>query len=77
MILSELRDYLRQKRRVALQDLMRHFDIEADALRGMLQQWIRKGKVRQIQPNSACGSSCCKCDASLIEFYEWLDDANA
>jgi len=73
MILSDLRSYLQQQRRVSLADLVTHFDIDADALRGMLGKWIRKGNVRLIPLDSACGTSCCKCDATLTELYEWIN----
>ncbi|MGR9072932.1 MAG: FeoC-like transcriptional regulator [Gammaproteobacteria bacterium] len=72
MILSELKIYLMQKRKVALLDMMNHFDMEADALRGMLKKWIGKGKVRLLTAESACGTSCCKCDPALTEIYEWI-----
>jgi hypothetical protein len=42
MILSDLRTYLQQQRRVSLADLVTHFNIDADALRGMLSKWIAK-----------------------------------
>lgn len=74
MILSDLRDYLKQQQRVTLQDLMIHFRMDADALRGMLAVWIRKGKVKKNAPDSvACGTSCCKCDPTLTELYEWQE----
>lgn len=71
MILSELRSYLKEKKRVTLNDLVIHFDMDADALRGMLGKWIRKGKVRQLPVGAGCGTSCSKCDPTLTEFYEW------
>lgn len=73
MILSELRDYLKQEHRVTLHDLVIHFDIDADALRGMLGKWISKGKVKRLSPDSTCGTTCCKCDPTLTELYEWVD----
>lgn len=73
MILSDLRSYLQDRRRVTLNDLVVHFQIDADALRGMLAKWISKGKVRQSPAASACGTSCCKCDPALTEIYEWID----
>ena len=74
MILSDLRPYLQQQRRVSLADLVNHFGIDADALRGMLGKWISKGNVRLIPlESSACGTSCCKCDATLTELYEWIN----
>ena len=74
MILSDLRDYLKQQQRVTLHDLMIHFRMDADALRGMLAVWMRKGKVKKNAPDSAsCGTSCCKCDPTLTELYEWQE----
>ena len=75
MILSDLRSYLKQQHRVALKDLVVHFDVDADALRGMLGLWVNKGKVRRLSLKSDCGTSCCKCDATLTELYEWVDNA--
>jgi len=77
MILSELRAYMMLNRRVTLSDLVTHFNVEADALRGMLAKWVGKGKVRQLSKDggSACGASCCKCNPLLTEMYEWLDDS--
>jgi len=73
MILSELRDYLREKKRVTLNELVIHFDMDADALRGMLAKWIIKRKLRQLPVDSNCGTRCCKCDPTLTELYEWLE----
>ncbi|MGR8929400.1 MAG: FeoC-like transcriptional regulator [Gammaproteobacteria bacterium] len=72
MILSDLRSYLQAKHRVTLNDLVLHFDVDANALRGMLEKWVKKGKVRQTTAESACGTSCCKCDPLLTEIYEWM-----
>lgn len=74
MILSDLRDYLKKQRRVALADLTNHFGMDADALRGMLGKWISKGKVRKLPLTSSCGTSCCQCDTALTEIYEWVDE---
>lgn len=73
MILSDLRSYLKEKHCVALIDLVNHFDMEADAIRGMLGKWISKGKVRKLATDAACGTSCCKCDPTLTELYEWIE----
>lgn len=76
MILSELRDYLKEQRRVALIDLVNHFGVDAEALRGMLGKWISKGNLRKLPSGTTCGSStCCKCDPASIELYEWLDNS--
>jgi len=72
MILSDLRRYLQDKHRVTLNDLVLHFNVDANALRGMLGKWISKGKVKQSTVESGCGTSCCKCDPLLTEIYEWV-----
>ncbi|MCF7987196.1 MAG: FeoC-like transcriptional regulator [Methylovulum sp.] len=74
MILSDLRTYLKQQQRVALRDLSIHFNMDADALRGMLSKWVNKGRVRKTALETACGTQCCKCDASLTEIYEWVEN---
>lgn len=73
MILSDLRNYLQEKRRVTLNDLVLHFHVDANALRGMLSKWISKGKVRLTSAATNCGTTCCKCDPLLTEIYEWID----
>lgn len=73
MILSDLRNYMQEKRRVTLNDLVLHFKVDANALRGMLNKWINKGKVKQSPVGTNCGTSCCKCDPLLTEIYEWVD----
>jgi len=47
MILAEIKRYLRQHGQAPLQDIALHCDAEPDAVRGMLEQWIRKGKVEK------------------------------
>ncbi|MEN9597275.1 MAG: hypothetical protein RL236_1709 [Pseudomonadota bacterium] len=71
MILSELRTYLKDRKSVALRDLILHFDTDADALRGMLQVLIVKNYVQKASAKEACGTSCCKCDSTLTEIYEY------
>ncbi|NOT12662.1 MAG: sugar metabolism transcriptional regulator [Methylococcaceae bacterium] len=74
MILSDLRSYLKQQRKVALADLAIHFNMDANALRGMLGKWMSKGHVRKLTRESACGTSCCQCDPAMTEIYEWIDN---
>jgi putative ferrous iron transport protein C len=73
MILSDLKNYLKEHKRVALVDLANRFSMEPDALRGMLGKWINKGKVRKLDSGTRCGDGCCQCDPAQIELYEWVD----
>lgn len=71
MILFELKRYLADRRRVDLADICNRFDVDAEALRGMLDQWIRKGRVRRISDAGTCGG-CCGCNTPTAEVYEWI-----
>ena len=77
MILSELRDYLRQHGQASLQDMALHFDAEPDALRGMLQHWIAKGRITRHKAKASCGDSCSQCDPASVELYVWQQSAQA
>lgn len=72
MILSELKHYLADRRRAPLSDLVTRFEIEPEALRGMLQHFMRKGRVRRLDEGGCgtCGGGCCA--APVPEVYEWL-----
>ena len=73
MILSQVRDYLKQRGQCTLSDIALHFDTDADAVRGMLDVWIRKGKVRKTSGTESCGTSCQSCDPAATEVYSWCD----
>ncbi|MEE9357960.1 FeoC-like transcriptional regulator [Candidatus Vondammii sp. HM_W22] len=73
MILSELRDYLKTNRRAALIDMAHRFDTDPDALRGMLNKWVAKGRVEKLPQGSECGGGCCKCDPATTEVYAWKE----
>jgi len=71
MNLTKLKSYLILNKRAALIDLAHHLDVTPDAVKGMLEHWIRKGKVRHLE-GSACNKGCCQCDPAGLEIYEWI-----
>ncbi len=71
MILSELKQYLQQRRQVTLADVVNHFDVDANVARDMLQVWMNKGKVQRLQAAASCGSACSQCDPMTTEVYVW------
>jgi putative ferrous iron transport protein C len=75
MILSDIKRYLMERQSATLADVALHFDSEPDAVRGMLEQWVKKGKVRKRKLDLSCGSSCDKCDTATTEIYEWITDS--
>jgi hypothetical protein len=73
MILSEVKYYLMNHKRVTLCDLALHFDTETEAMRGMLELWIRKGRVLKSNMQACCSKTCFKCcNTSVMEIYEWI-----
>lgn len=73
MILADIRDYLKQRGQCTLSDIALHFDSDADAIRGMLEVWIRKGKVEKSFATASCGSSCQSCEPAATEVYLWCE----
>lgn len=76
MILSNIRDYLKQRGQCTLSDIALHFDTDADAVRGMLEVWIRKGKVKKHSATASCGTSCQSCDPAATEVYSWCESSS-
>lgn len=70
MILVELQDHLRAERRASLEQLSQRFDAQPDALRGMLDRLVAKGRVRRLERPMRC-SGCKICPDEALEFYEW------
>lgn len=73
MILSELRDYIRQRQSVPLSDIVNHFDIDENTARQMLDVWLSKGKIGKQLATTSCGSSCNKCASAHTEYYFWAE----
>lgn len=71
MTLIELRDYVRDKRRVSLHDLSSTFHVEPGVVEGMVAIWIHKGKIVSHENANNCGS-CCSCEKGLRVYYEWV-----
>ncbi len=70
---SEVKRYLSERKIAPLNDIALHFDMQPDAVRGLLEHWIRKGKVRRFADNS-CEDNCCGgcSENGHKEVYEWL-----
>ncbi len=76
-MLADIKNYLQHRGAVCLSDIALHLGTTPDAARGMLETWIRKGKVRRQQISAACASSCGKCRPDSMEFYEWREDRSS
>jgi len=72
MIVTEVRDYLRQRGQAPLRDMALAFNMDQDALRPILEQLIVKGKAEKLPEGSTCGGGCHSCAPETIEIYQWI-----
>ena len=75
MNLITLRDYLQRHGRTRLGDLAIHFNTQVDAVRFALIEWERRGRVRKLNEEGACASSCgggCCGGGKQDISYEWV-----
>lgn len=71
MILSELKNYVKSRRQVSLKDAALHFDVEPEAIRGMLEFWVSKGKMSKHSNDAACAGGCTCSFREDPEMYVW------
>ncbi len=71
MILAELKKFVESRRRVSLSEAAMHFDIEPEAMRGMLEFWVAKGKISKSVDRASCDGGCACSFSSDQEIYLW------
>lgn len=71
MILSDLKNYVKSRRQVSLRDVALHFDVEPEAIGGMLAFWVSKGKISRYSNPQACGGGCACSFQAERELYMW------
>ncbi len=71
MILSDLKNYVKSRRQVSLKDAALHFDVEPEAIRGMLEFWVCKGKINKYSSDAACAGGCACSFKEDQELYVW------
>lgn len=71
MILADIGHYVRERQQVTLSQIAQHFGAQPDAVRGMLEIWIGKGKISRQLATASCGSTCQQCDTNSTEIYIW------
>lgn len=73
---SEVKAYLKERRRASLGEIAIHFDTTADAAKALVEIWLAKARVRKVEAEAgACATTCVKgcCDpGQAAEVYEWV-----
>lgn len=70
-MLLQLRDFIHQQGIVSLQQLVREFRVEGEALQPMLAIWIVRGVIRVATESKNCQSKCGRCQNRTI-FYQYI-----
>lgn len=70
MILSELMSFIREKRRVSLDEIALRLDTDQSAARSMLELLTEKGRIRKV-PGAACGKQCGSCNCGVYQSGLW------
>lgn len=71
-MLTAIKAYMAQQKRVPLMDLSHRFRSDPEALRPMLAVLERKGRVKKLTTGTVCKlGGCEKCDPAALEVYEW------
>jgi predicted ArsR family transcriptional regulator len=74
-MLSEIRAFLSERKRASLAEIALRLKVPPEAARGMLELWIRKGKVCRLAAfcGGGCSRGCGGCAQShSSEIYEWV-----
>ena len=72
-MLSDICTFVRERQRVSLYELALHFDTDEGLLEGMMQHWLRKGRIKQLI-TPPCQTACGGCDAGARAgvLYCWV-----
>jgi DeoR/GlpR family transcriptional regulator of sugar metabolism len=60
-MLSQIIEWLRERRSATIAELALHFDMDATAMEGMLRTLEQKGRVEKI-----CGGKCAGCKGCAL-----------
>jgi len=71
-MLLEIKRYLMTKEKATLQELALNFRQQPETMRSMLNHWVCKGKVCQVDKPAGCGSRCQLCKPETAEIYQWV-----
>ena len=76
MILSDIQKFIADNKRASIADLKLHFRMDGDALRGMLNRLIRKGRISKMAEAKKCGG-CASCADDATEIYVWVNSGES
>ncbi|MEA2011687.1 MAG: FeoC-like transcriptional regulator [Verrucomicrobiota bacterium] len=60
-MLREIKDYIKEHKKVTLADISIHFDLQSSALEGILQKIESKGNIKIVKAQVCSGCIGCSC----------------
>lgn len=70
MILTDLRDLLRDHGPLTLGEIALRLNTDPDTIQPMLHHWIQRGRIRKV--TTPCeDKGCTGCPPAAREVYEW------
>ncbi len=74
MNLVQIKEYIRDRKLVPLQDIAIHFKTEVNTVQPMLDIWVRKGKVKNMLVTSAAKMVAASVILQRLRPMSGLDD---
>lgn len=72
-MLYQLRSYIKKYRSVSITQISREFMLDVQALKPMLEIWVKRGEINIYNHPLACKSTCGTCNVSDVVYYCWVD----
>lgn len=69
-MLIDIKSYLAGRGPTSLSEIAVSLSADPEAIRPMLDHWIRKGRIRRVGTAARCGG-CTSCALAELELYEW------
>jgi putative ferrous iron transport protein C len=69
-MLMDIKSYLAGRGPASLSEIAARLSADPEAVRPMLDYWIRKKRIRRVGSAPRC-HGCISCAAADLEFYEW------
>jgi hypothetical protein len=75
MLLADIRDFMRQRRRASIDELAVHFECDASAIAGIMDSLAARGIVARLGCGGCGGSSGCAAAGPAV--YAYVADGRA
>jgi len=73
-MLIGIKNFLLQKKTASLGEIASYCKADTDVVRGALEQWVHRGKVKKMESGKLCKGCSSFCSVTDdMEIYEWVE----